>query len=211
MQINVAPGTRVKPTLPTTIEGGQDARIAWTDPPKKRFFALNEVAPGTVNWRVLINEYGFMDYLDNTAPPEPAITPGEVQDWYYINLTADTHPMHTHLVSFQVVGRYKLDTVGYQNACKATPGATRTDPASGTLIYGGIDPTNYMSATPLPADPTERGFKDTVRANPGYVTVIRARFNLPAGATGAQSYVHHCHIVEHEDNDMMLPFTVGTN
>ena len=58
------------------------------------------------------------------------------------------------------------------------------------------------------AEPTERGFKDTVRANPGSVTIIRARFELPAGVTAPQSYVHHCHIVEHEDNDMMRPFVV---
>ena len=54
----------------------------------------------------------------------------------------------------------------------------------------------------------ERGFKDTTKANPGYFTTIRARFDLPAGVTAPQTYVHHCHIVEHEDNDMMLPFIV---
>ena len=42
----------------------------------------------------------------------------------------------------------------------------------------------------------------------GYFTTIRAKFDLPTGVTTAQTYVYHCHIVEHEDNDMMLPFTV---
>ena len=56
--------------------------------------------------------------------------------------------------------------------------------------------------------PEERGFKDTVKANPGYFTTIRARFELPTGVTAPQDYVYHCHIVEHEDNDMMRPFTV---
>ena len=55
-------------------------------------------------------------------------------------------------------------------------------------------------------EPVERGFKDTVKANPGYFTTIRGRFDLPVGMTGPQSYVHHCHIVEHEDNDMMQRF-----
>ncbi len=59
-----------------------------------------------------------------------------------------------------------------------------------------------------PPDPTERGFKDTVKVNPGYFTRIRAKFELPTGVTAPQTYVHHCHIVEHEDNDMMRPFTV---
>jgi mannose-6-phosphate isomerase-like protein (cupin superfamily) len=52
------------------------------------------------------------------------------------------------------------------------------------------------------------GFKDTVKANPGYFTTIRARYELPTGVTAPQRYVYHCHIVEHEDNDMMRPFTV---
>jgi spore coat protein A len=45
-------------------------------------------------------------------------------------------------------------------------------------------------------------------SNPGYFTRIRAKFDLPMGVTAPQTYVHHCHIVEHEDNDMMRPFTV---
>jgi spore coat protein A len=45
--------------------------------------------------------------------------------------------------------------------------------------------------------------------NHGYFTTIRAKFELPTGVTAPQSYVHHCHIVEHEDNDMMRPFTVS--
>ena len=57
-------------------------------------------------------------------------------------------------------------------------------------------------------DPTERGFKDTVKANPGELTTIRAKFDLPTGVHAPQTYVHHCHIVEHEDNDMMQRFTV---
>ena len=66
----------------------------------------------------------------------------------------------------------------------------------------------------LPPGPEEMGFKDTVKANPGQVTVVRAKFSLPSTALSngqlvtPQKYVHHCHIVEHEDNDMMRPFTV---
>jgi spore coat protein A len=60
----------------------------------------------------------------------------------------------------------------------------------------------------LPPVPEERGFKDTVKANPGYFTTIRAKFELPKDVEAPQDYVYHCHIVEHEDNDMMRPFTV---
>jgi spore coat protein A len=120
-----------------------------------------------------------------------------VEDWYYINLTGDTHPMHTHLVSFQVVGRFPVNATAYMAAAPSGPGGV-----------GGIDPTPYYTGPAVPAHPPQRGFKDTVKANPGQVTVIRAKFDLPAGLTTPQKYVHHCHIVEHEDNDMMRPFTV---
>lgn len=53
-----------------------------------------------------------------------------------------------------------------------------------------------------------QSYKDTVKANPGYFTTIRAKFDLPSGVSAPQAYVHHCHIVEHEDNDMMRPFVV---
>jgi FtsP/CotA-like multicopper oxidase with cupredoxin domain len=55
---------------------------------------------------------------------------------------------------------------------------------------------------------TELGFKDTVKANPGTFTIIRGKFDLPTHVRAPQRYVHHCHIVEHEDNDMMRPYDV---
>ena len=55
----------------------------------------------------------------------------------------------------------------------------------------------------MPPEPWERGFKDTVIAYPGQVTRVRAFFNTPG------QYVWHCHIVEHEDNEMMRPYAVG--
>ena len=122
---------------------------------------------------------------------------GTVEDWVYINMTGDTHPMHTHLVTFQVVGRTPFDVDAYQAAYGGPNG-----------VPGGIDPTPFATGPMLPPDPTERGFKDTVKVNPGYFTTIRAKFDLPTGVSAPQTYVHHCHIVEHEDNDMMRPFTV---
>ena len=56
---------------------------------------------------------------------------------------------------------------------------------------------------PTPPEPWETGFKDTVTAYPGQVTRVRAQFNIPG------QYVWHCHIVEHEDNEMMRPYRIG--
>ena len=131
---------------------------------------------------------------------------GTVEDWYWINMTPDTHPMHTHLFTHQVIGRVPFDVAGYVAAHggpNGVPGGINPFPKTPT-------PTNPTFATGpmLPPTPDERGWKETTKANPGYVTIIRAKMELPTGVVAPQSYVHHCHIVEHEDNDMMQGFIV---
>ena len=105
--------------------------------------------------------------------------------------------MHMHLVTFQVVGRTPFDADAYQETFGGPHG-----------VPGGIDPTPFATGPMLPAESPERGFKDIVKANPGFFTTVRAKFELPQGVTTQQTYVYHCHILEHEDNDMMRPFTV---
>jgi spore coat protein A, manganese oxidase len=193
MQFRVAGGRPVKPTIPTTLVGGRRADLPAPPPDQRRFITLNEADVDTPEWELTLNATGFDDAGATETPKA-----GTIEDWYYINLTGDTHPMHTHLVTFQVVGRVPFDADAYADAAGEGPSG----------VPGGVDPTPFATGPMVPADPTERGFKDTVKANPGSFTIIRARFDLPANATAPQSYVHHCHIVEHEDNDMMRPFTV---
>ncbi len=146
----------------------------------------------TAGWFLNLNGLHFEDPATETP------TVGSVEDWVYINMTGDTHPMHTHLVTHQVIGRTPFNVEAYEEAAEAGPDG----------VPGGIDPTPFATGPMQPPAPEERGFKDTTKANPGYFTTIRGRFDLPAGVTAPQTYVHHCHIVEHEDNDMMRPFTV---
>jgi Putative multicopper oxidases len=192
MQIRV--GTTVTdpgPTsIPSTLVGGRAANVVG-DVARTRYITLNEIAAETANWVLLLNATDF-----EVAPTETP-TVGTVEDWVYINLTGDTHPMHSHLVTFQVVGRTPFDADAYQAAYGGPNG-----------VPGGIDPSDFVTGPTQPPDPTERGFKDTVKANPGQLTTIRAKFELPMGVMAPQSYVYHCHILEHEDNDMMRPFTV---
>jgi spore coat protein A len=108
----------------------------------------------------------------------PALDTAEI--WSLINLTEDVHPIHLHLVRFQVLDRRSFDQLHYF--------------MKGELKF--IGPA-------LPPDPGEAGWKDTVRAHPQMVTRIIARFEGYAGR-----YVWHCHILEHEDNEMMRPFEV---
>jgi spore coat protein A, manganese oxidase len=194
MQIRVANTTPITPTVPTTLIGGRQASLP--SPVRSRFVTLNEVGPETAEWKLTLNDHPFLDNLPATETP----TVGSVEEWYYINLTEDTHPMHTHLVTFQVIRRFQFDAAAYAAAVGLGPNGG---------VPGGTDPTPFRTGPDIPADPTERGFKDTVKANPGQVTVIRAKFDLPSGVTPPQRYVHHCHIVEHEDNDMMVPYVVS--
>jgi spore coat protein A len=191
MQIRI--GTTVTQRGPTSVPSRLPGRAAdLSNPVMTRFITLNEIAPETPDWVLNLNGMGFENPLVTETPEA-----GTVEDWVYINLTGDTHPIHTHLVTFQVIGRTPFDVEAFQ---------ARYGRADG--VPGGIDPGPFATGPMLPPEPTERGFKDTVKANPGYFTTIRAKFDLPTGVSAPQSYVHHCHIVEHEDNDMMRPFIV---
>ena len=109
------------------------------------------------------------------------------------------HPIHLHLVQFQILSRKKLDVGRYEEALEAARGAAGDSPvdANGQLVNP--DPTPYIFAN-APVGANEMGPKDTVRANPNQVTYIKANFDRVG------KYVYHCHILEHEDNDMMRPY-----
>jgi spore coat protein A, manganese oxidase len=194
MQIRV--GTTIShqgPTrIPATLRGGRAANLP-DAADNRRFITLNEVAPETADWFLNLNGVRF----DEDPPVTETPKVGTIEDWYYINLTEDTHPMHPHLVTHQVVGRTPFDVDAYRAAFGDLDG-----------VPAGHDPRPFATGPMVAPDPTERGFKDTVKVNPGYFTIIRAKFDLPAGLTAPQTYVHHCHIVEHEDNAMMRPYTV---
>ncbi len=100
--------------------------------------------------------------------------------WEFVNLTEDTHPIHLHLVKFQVLDRRTFDVFAYRNA-------------------KGL---RYLAA-PMAPEANEMGWKDTVQCPPGIITRIVVKFE---GYTG--KYLYHCHILEHESNDMMRPFEV---
>ncbi|HEX3968605.1 MAG TPA: multicopper oxidase domain-containing protein [Edaphobacter sp.] len=100
--------------------------------------------------------------------------------WEFINLTEDTHPMHLHLVRFQILDRRPFDTEYYLRNQKLR-----------------------FTADAAPPDAQELGWKDTVQCPDSTVTRIIVRFEGYPG-----KYLYHCHILEHEANDMMRPFEV---
>jgi FtsP/CotA-like multicopper oxidase with cupredoxin domain len=109
-------------------------------------------------------------------------TVGDTEVWELYNFTADAHPMHVHEVTFEVVNRQALEL----------------DPPTGEPVQ----PVE-LSGAPRPPEAWESGLKDTVIAYPGEVTRLKAKFDTPG------QFVWHCHIVEHEDNEMMRPYRIG--
>jgi spore coat protein A len=144
------------------------------------------------------------------APTEPfsteIVTNGSTVEWLYLNLTADSHPFHTHLAHVEVMGRQPFDAFGYAEAlaeAREAAGDERLDPAE----YP--DPGPFTLGPEVPAPATEQGPKDTVIANPNEITRVRLRIDLPTTASGSEHhYVFHCHILEHEENEMMRPLLV---
>jgi FtsP/CotA-like multicopper oxidase with cupredoxin domain len=158
---------------------------------------------------VLLNGYHFMD------PTTDFIKVGTTETWQWINLTVDAHPMHPHLVASQVVNRQKFDVDTYTTAWEAYLGSGRTSSKPNVADYL-INPLTNSPFPIVPPEPEEMGYKDTVKAPPGYVTRTRAKFKLPATSLldynwktkSFGNWVYHCHILEHEENDMMRPFVV---
>jgi spore coat protein A len=225
---------------------------------KKRQLILKEVVgPDDGPLEVLVNNTKW-NGLDSPGI-DPTQFPGGVTElpqvgstelWEIINLTVDAHPMHTHLVQFQILNRQKFDTnadTGYPAAWaaafsgKCTAGSDNTNPCPG---YGPPNPYNVpnipdgaiggnpaigpylLPDTVTLQDPWESGWKDTAKAEPGEVLRIVVRWaptyapvsgflrarpgkNLyPFDPTDGPGYVWHCHIVDHEDNEMMRPYKV---
>jgi len=104
--------------------------------------------------------------------------------WEIYNLTADAHPIHIHLIQFQVVDRQALATDDEGVA---------------------VQPASLVAGSNRPPEAWETGYKDTVIAYPGEVTRVKALFPLEG------LFVWHCHILEHEDNEMMRPYCVGNS
>jgi FtsP/CotA-like multicopper oxidase with cupredoxin domain len=241
---------------------------------KRRQLTLVEVMGMGGPVEVLVNNTKWSGKRDNDAhTPVPGGQPiggnanyatelpqvGSTELWEIINLTADSHPIHLHLVQFQIVNRQAFNQNNYGKLYNSLfPGGT----------YGGVDmvtgkwtqinyppgvfipaygpPGNYntlnadqaiggnpaftpfLQGPPISPEPNEAGWKDTARMNTGFVTRILVRWapqdlavsavtpgvnQYPFDPTQGPGYVWHCHIIDHEDNEMMRPYipVMGAN
>lgn len=128
--------------------------------------------------------------LEYMAPATEIVNENTTEVWRIFNLTADTHPIHFHLVNVQILSRQPFK-----------------------IVAGLFTPTGLARGP----EPEELGWKETVKMHPGEVTSVIMKFELPAllpfmvppsPRTGGNEYVYHCHILEHEEHDMMRPLVV---
>jgi spore coat protein A len=165
--VGAAPGHVA--ALPTVL--APVALIPESESVGERRFELRRVAddhcPHNAAGRWTINGLGW-----NEVTEFPVL--GTTEVWAWINRSGISHPMHLHLVSFQVLDRQNF-----------------------TIVDGEVVPVGPR----MPPAPNEAGWKDTVQATPGQITRIITRFETYAGL-----YPYHCHILEHEDHEMMRQF-----
>lgn len=218
MRFNIVPATTqdvpLTITTATDLTPGIDPSLVgtWTTTPLPpppgvpvRILTLNE---GYDAYGRLIQQLGTnvqpakstsfgRSYMDLSTENVKA---GTTEVWQIVNLTADVHPMHFHLVNVQVLQRQPFNSFG---------------PSTGVAMP------NYNGPAVGP-DPTELGWKETVKTYPGTVTTVIMRFDLPADPPGVvvpnslnaslgvagKEYVWHCHILEHEEHDMMRPLVI---
>ena len=173
MQFRVGPTKSDDSSLPATLRAV----------PKTEESAAIRTRPLSLIEKLTLKGESKSMLLNNT-PWHMPVTENPVLDsveiWSFINTTDDSHPIHLHLVRFQILDRRRFEPFFYQ--------------ASGEIRYTG---------PVTPPAPEEAGWKDTVRADPKMVTRIIVRFEGYLGR-----YVWHCHVLEHEDNEMMRPYQV---
>ena len=190
--------------------------VGWSTPVRTATFDLQETdefdrfvyspETGTALPRLMlkVNGRAFADPLH----PQEQHNLNAIEDWILVNSTVDMHPMHVHLVNFEVLEK---GTIGVQDYAAAD--ALTMPSVTGAGLQQDVDdlgaPVTPGSGSPYTVNADEFGWKETVRVPPGsldglrvgYVKV-RAKFDI------AGTYMWHCHILAHEEHEMMRPFQV---
>jgi spore coat protein A, manganese oxidase len=179
---------------------------------RKRYLTLVEIMGTDGNPAMALLNNRMYDTTNIEAPKV-----NTVEEWNIINLTADTHPIHVHLIGFQVAERQPIDVPAYLLANYKTEELGVPDVGTGPWPPPAPD-AFFTGPVEAPAA-YEKGWKDTVQVHPGYVTRLLIPFG-PSAAPGVPfgqqhrsapftgDYTWHCHILDHEDNEMMLPYKV---
>ncbi len=199
---NVGPGPKV---LPAILNPTVAPYPSLGTPDVTRIMTLFEVQGDNGPVMVTLNGQRM------SSPVTELPTVGSTEEWQIVDTTMDGHPIHTHLATFQLLYRVKIDIMNYTMDWLALQGGNT--PPFDTYIPIPLDWQPYVIGPKIPAAPYEQGWKDTVRMLPGQVSVFRIKFapnngdaQYPFDATVGPGYVWHCHIIDHEDNEMMRPY-----
>ena len=160
----------------------------------------------------------YLNGQEMSVPVSETPIVGSTEDWKIVNLSEDAHPIHLHLIQFQLINRQDFDDEKYKEAWTKANGEP---PLMKATVVVPVD--SYLKGKPISPKPNEMGWKDTIQASPGQITHLRIRFapqdanpklvrpgvNLfPFDPTLGPGYVWHCHILDHEDNQMMRPLKI---
>jgi spore coat protein A len=208
---------------------------------KTRQLTLNEVQEAEGPFEVLVNntlwsgtnrsDFTPITIGSDTTYYSELPDEGETEIWEIVNLTADAHPIHTHLTQYQLINRQNFNVNRYGKAYAAAfPGGAYIGGYGPPLDYntgnpralgGNPDIVPFLQGPVRPPEANEAGWKDTAIMLPGQVTRIAIRYAPLDKAIDApdlyypfdpnalgHGYVWHCHIIDHEDNEMMRPYIV---
>ena len=228
MQFTVTSAPGLLRPVPATLRGGahQPTALPVLHASTTRTIMLNEIEDPAQPVHVMTNNQFYADGA-GTAPRTTGIaTPqlNTVEEWDIVNTTEDAHPIHLHLTQFRLLNRQTYDVTAYTAAVnQRLTGPGLPDPGSaGQGPFPAVQATPYLLGAPTGPAQNESGWKDTIVAPPHQVTRILVPFGgtaagIPAPFSGdvpgaiqhfTGTYVLHCHILEHEDNDMMQPYQV---
>jgi len=173
-------------------------------PEKQRILTFIDVAGPNGSAAMLLDGQKW------SAPVSETPSLGSTEDWILVNPTIDSHPIHVHLVQFQVVRRQAFNIATYQAEWTRLNGEPPLNHS--TVNVPSLD--TYLTGTPTAPSPSEQAWKDTITVGSGEAVTIRLRWTqqdgtpFPFDATAGPGYVWHCHLLEHEDNEMMRPYIV---
>jgi FtsP/CotA-like multicopper oxidase with cupredoxin domain len=240
--------TSYNPATDGALRGGANQMpliVRLANPTVTRQLTLNEVEGPGGPLEVLVNNTKWDGKRENDGNPIPGYTPdgrgnwlselpqvGATEVWELANLTGDAHPIHLHLVQFQILNRQAFNASTYLDAWEAAfPGGEFIAGYGSPLDYGTLNADGALGGNPalspylqgpvLSPDANELGWKDTFKMYPGQVTRVIVRWapqDVPVEGVGpgqnlysfdpttGPGYVWHCHIIDHEDNEMMRPY-----
>lgn len=175
-------------------------------PTKQRILTLYEIAASNG-----LTVEALLDGQTWDSPTSETPEVGATEDWVIVNPTMDVHPIHVHLVQFQLVQRQSLNAPGsYVDEWLSING----QPPFSHPTKNVHSLSSFMLTAVTQPQLQEQCWKDTITVNSGEVVTIRVRFaqqdgtGFPFDATAGPGYVWHCHLLEHEDNEMMRPYKV---